>query len=138
MTITLSTAAANAGVNAAVDMVDGGPAAGKLRIYNGAKPASPDTAVTTQTLLCELPLSDPGFAAAVNRVKTLDVTPIPQGTGVAAGTASWFRMLTSDNVAHIDGSAGEAGSGADLILASDQVDVGLVVEVTAATLTWPV
>lgn len=136
MTITLSTAAANAGVNAAVDMVDGGPGAGKLRIYNGAKPASPDTAVTTQTLLCELPLSDPGFAAAVNRVKTLDVTPIPQGTGLAAGTASWFRMLTSDNVAHIDGSAGESGT--DLVLASDQIDVGLVVEVTAATLTWPV
>lgn len=138
MTIRVSTAAANAGINAAVDLVDGGSGAGKIRIYNGAQPASPDTAISTQTLLAELPLSDPGFGAAVNRVKTLDVTPVPQGTGVAAGTATWFRMLDSANVAVLDGSAGEAAATPDLVLASDQVDVGLVVEVTAGTLTFPV
>lgn len=133
MTIKLSTAAANAGANAEVDLLDGGAGPGKIRIYNGTQPAGPDTAVTTQTLLAELVLSDPAFAAAVNRVKTLDVTPIPAGTGLAAGTASWFRAVDSNNLAVLDGSAGTTGT--DLILATAEIVIGVSVEIISGTLT---
>lgn len=135
MTIKLSTASANAGANASVDLVDGGAGPGKFRIYNGTQPAGPDTAITTQTLLAELAMSDPGFAAAVNKVKTLDNTPILSGTGLAAGTASWFRAVDSNNVAVFDGSAGTSGT--DLILNTAEIVVGVTVEITAGTLTSP-
>lgn len=135
MTITLSTAARNAAANAAVDLLDGGSGPGKIRIYSGTKPAGPDTAITSQVLLAELPCSDPAFSAAAVGVKTLDNTPVLSAAGLAAGTATWFRAVDSANVAVLDGSAGT--SAADLILNTTAISVGVTVEITAGTITMP-
>lgn len=135
MTIHISTAARNAAANAAVDLVDGGTGPGKIRIYSGTQPAGPDTAIGAQVLLAEAALSDPGFAAASSGVKVLDNTPIPAGTGLAAGTAAWFRIVDSNNVAVIDGSAGTSGT--DLVLNTAAITVGVAVEITSGSLTMP-
>jgi hypothetical protein len=139
MTIHISTAARNAAANAAVDLVDGGTGPGKIRIYSGTQPAGPDTAVGAQVLLAEATLSDPAFANVVNGVKVLDNTPIPAGTGLAAGTAAWFRIVDSDDVAVIDGSAGISSDSParDLILNTSAITVGVDVEITSGTLTMP-
>ena len=135
MTIHISTAARNAAANAACDLVDGGSGPGLLRIYSGTQPAGPDTAIGAQVLLAETDLSDPAWAAASSGVKVLDVTPIPDGVGLAAGTATWFRMVDSAGVAVIDGSAGTSGT--DLILNTAAITIGVAVEITAGSITMP-
>lgn len=135
MTIHISTAARNAAANAAVDLLDGGSGAAKIRIYSGAQPAGPDTAIGAQVLLAELTCSDPAFGAASAGVKTLDNTPVLSAAGLAAGTAAWFRAVDSANVAVIDGSVGT--SAADLILNTTAISVGVTVEITAGTMTMP-
>lgn len=79
-----------------------------INIYNGTQPASPDTAITSQTLLVSLTCSASGFGTASAGVLTL--AAITSGTGTAgagAGTAAtWFRITTSGSVAHVDGTCG--------------------------------
>lgn len=133
MTIHISTAARNAAANAAVDLVDGGTGPAKIRIYSGTQPAGPDTAIGAQVLLAEAACSDPAFSTSASGVKTLDNTPIPAGTGLAVATATWFRIVDSNNVAVIDGSAGTTGT--DMILNTAAITVGVAVEVLSGTLT---
>jgi hypothetical protein len=133
VTINLSNAARSAAANAAVDLVDAGAAGGKIRIYSGTKPAGPDTAIGAQVLLAELTMdATAAFSAAVNGVKTLDATPVLSTTGLAAGTAAWFRMLDSNNLAVIDGAVGT-----DMTLNTTTISVGVTVEVTAGSMTMP-
>jgi len=132
---TLSNARRNAAAAGHTDALDGGSGPGLIRIYSGSKPAGPDTAITSQVLLAEFTLSDPAFTAGATGVRTLDVTPIPTATGLAAGTAAWYRAVSSDGVAHFDGTVGT--SGAELILNTTTVSVGLSLQITAGTLTQP-
>lgn len=137
MGLTLSNAARSAGADAIADRVDAGAAAGKIRIYTASRPAGPDTAIGAQTLLAEFALADPAFGPAANGVKTLDATPVLTATGLAAGTAAWFRALDSNNVAVMDGSVTATGGGGDLQLNTTTVSVGLALEITAGSMTMP-
>lgn len=131
---TLSNAARDAAVKAVTDRLDNGAAAGKIRVYSGAKPAGPDTAVGAQVLLAEFTLSDPAFTTGATGVRTLAGTP-KTATGLAAGTAAWFRAVDSNGVAELDGTVGTSGS--DLNLNTTTISVGLTVEITSGTLTQP-
>jgi hypothetical protein len=133
MTIKISTAARNAACDAVVDLLDGGASFGKIRIYDGSQPAGPGTAIGAQVLLAEFTLEDPAFGSAATGVATLDATPVLTTTGVAAGTATWFRALDSNNLAVFDGSAGTSGT--DLILNTATVSVGVNLECSAGTIT---
>lgn len=135
MGLTLSNATRTAGADAIVDRVDAGAAAGKLRIYSGARPAGPDTAIGAQVLLAEFTLADPAFAAGAAGVKTLDVTPVLATTGLAAGTATWARLLDSNNVAHIDAAVTATGGGGDIQLNTVTVSIGLAMEIIAGSIT---
>jgi hypothetical protein len=137
MGLTLSNNARSAGADAIVDRVDAGAGPGKLRIYSGTRPASPDTAVGAQVLLAEFTLADPAFSAAAAGVKTLDATPVLSTTGLAAGAGSWCRFLDSNNVAHYDGSVTATGGGGNVELNTTTVSVGLTMEITAGTITMP-
>ncbi len=134
----ISNAAAIAACNAIVDLIDAGSGAGKLRIYDGTQPAGPDVAVSDQTLLAELTLSDPAFGAAAdaNPGGRATADTITGDTSAnATGTASWFRAVDSDGNAVIDGSVGT--SDADLILVTTSIVAGQPVEVTSWTVTMP-
>ena len=80
-------------------------------------------------------LNDPAFGNGSNGVATLDIDPVITTSGLAAGTAAWFRALDSDNVAHVDGTAGTSAT--DLILNTTTVSVGLTLTLTSGTLTQP-
>lgn len=90
-------------------------AAALLLIYAGTQPASPDTAITSQTLLATLTCNATFAPASSAGVLTLNA--ITNGTGTAgagAGTAATFyRLTTSGGVAHVDGTCG-VGSGFDM------------------------
>jgi len=134
MATRIPTAARNAAANAVVLLADAGPAAGTIQIRSGAQPATANDAATG-TLLATLTMSDPAFAAAVAGVSTLDTTPVLTTTGVAAGTAGWFRMLDSNGLTVMDGAVSTAG--AELNLNTTTISVGVTVEITAGTVTMP-
>jgi hypothetical protein len=141
VTVRISTAARNAMADAVAALVDGGSGAGVLRIYTGSQPATPATA-PSGTLLVEITLNDPAFAAAASGTAALDVSPAVSGTGVAAGTAGWGRFLTSTEAAAtglgvVDGSVTATGGGGDITIATTTISIGLAVPITSASLTAP-
>jgi hypothetical protein len=137
VSLTLSTALRNAMADRVTALVDAGAGAGKIRVYSGSRPAGPDTAVGAQTLLAEFALADPSFAGAASGVITLDATPVLTATGLAAGTATWARVLDSTNTAVVDCKVSASGGGGDLVLNTATVSVGLALSITAGTITMP-
>lgn len=105
--------------------------AGLLRIYDGSQPASPDTAVSSQTKLAELTMATPFGAAASGGVLTAGA--ITAANALATGTASWFRLTTSGGTAKVDGTVGTSGT--DCIIDSTSITSGQQVSVTSLTIT---
>ena len=134
MTIRLSTASRNASAKAIGDLVDAGTGAGTLKIYSGAQPATGDTA-ESGTLLATVAFADPAFAAPSNG--TINATDPAAVTGVAAGTAGWFRVEDSAGNNVYDGSVTATGGGGDLTLATTTISIGVTVDITALSITMP-
>jgi hypothetical protein len=106
---------------------------GLLRIYSGTAPANVGTAISTQTLLVELPCSATFAPSASGGVLTLN--SITQTNATATGTASFFRFTTSGGTAHIQGTVGT--SGADLNLINTSIASGQPISITSFTFTAP-
>jgi hypothetical protein len=125
----------NLALNAALDTACN---SGFLEIYDSTgtgQPATPDVAITTQVKLAKLPLNATAFGASASGVKTANA--ITNGTGLANGTATWFRIFKSDDTTAVfDGSAGT--SGADLNLNDVAITTGGTVTVTSMTISMPV
>jgi hypothetical protein len=122
-------------------LVNGGSGAGKLRIYSGSQPATPATS-PSGTLLLEVTLNDPAFGSAASGVATADVDPALSGTGAAAGTAGYFRIVDSTEAAGtglgiIDGSVTATGGGGECQLSTTTISNGLAVSITSLTITAP-
>lgn len=130
MALTFSTAARNADLDARLARLNGG----KIRIYDGARPASPDVAVGAQVLLAELDFSATAFAAAVGGSATANAIA-DDSSANASGTASWFRCVDSGGTAELDGSVGT--SGADLNLNATTIAIGAVVKITSFVVSHP-
>lgn len=136
MATRIPTAVRNAACDAVVDRADigSGTAQGRLRIYTGSQPASANDAVGGATLLAEVQLANPAFTAASTGVATLLGTPL-SATGLAAGTAGWFRVVDRDGGTVVDGSAGTVGT--ELILNTATISVGVTVQINSGTITMP-
>lgn len=138
MAIKISNAAAIAACDAIVDKVDDGSGAGTLVIYDGTRPADPDTAVTSQNVLAELTFSDPAFGAAADDApggKATASSITADSSADATGTATWFRVFDSDDNALWDGDVGTSGS--DLNLSSTSITSGDTVSITSLTFEMP-
>lgn len=136
MATRIPTAVTNAVSNLVAALPDADVGAGSIQIRTGAQPASANNAATG-TLLATVTLADPAFGAAVAGVATLDATPVLSTTGVAAGTAGWFRMLDNSGDTVLDGSVTATGGGGELELNTTTISVGVTVQITAGTLTAP-
>lgn len=130
MTLGVAVAVRNAKMDAMRAAIDAGPGAGLLRIYDSTRPI---TGGTVTTLLAELTFSDPSFAAA--SAGTIIANVIISNNAVASGDATWFRCVDSLGAFVTDGSVGGPGSGADLELNNVTIAAGVLVDVTAASLT---
>lgn len=103
----------------------------KLRIYTGSVPAN-CAAAATGTLLVEMALPSDWMAAASAGVKAKAGTW--SGTGAAAGTAGYFRIVdTAGTTTHAQGTCG-LGSG-DMSLDNTSIAVSQVVTVNSFSLT---
>lgn len=125
----------NAAVNAEADALTALLNNGYIRIYDGAQPATADTAVGAQVLLAELRANATAAGAAVAGVLTFN-SVTSDSSANATGTAAWYRALKSDGTtAVMDGSVGTAS--ADMIINSVAISSGAQVDVTSWTHTVP-
>lgn len=121
----LNTQISNAAVNAEANALATQLNTGYLRIYDGAQPATADTAINTQVLLAELRFNATAFPAAVAGVLTANAITADASAN-ATGTAAWFRALQSDGTAVVlDGTVGTATS--NMIIATTAITLGLTV-----------
>lgn len=102
--------------------------AGLLRVYDGTRPATGGAATTK---LAEFTLGTPFASAAASA--SLSPNLPSATTGLAAGTATWFRIVTSAGTQVIDGSV--STSGADMNLNTTTISVGVAVSVSSFTIT---
>ena len=120
---------ANAGVNAEADALRALLNSGYLRIYDGAQPATADTAISTQVLLAELTFGVVAFGSASAGVITANAITSDSDAN-ATGTAAWFRCLESDGTTPVlDGDVGT--SSANLVLTSTSIVQHATVTVTS-------
>ena len=132
-----STPARNAAAAAIAALCNGG----KLRIYDGAQPATADTALTTQNLLAEFAFANPAFGAAGSGIESVAGALI--ATVLRAGTATWARIVQSDgSTVVMDGTVGVSNANvilnavtlstpAQLTISSLSLEPGIVHEVRA-------
>jgi hypothetical protein len=104
--------------------------AGKLQIYDGTRPATGGTATNK---LAEFTLGSP-FAAAAS-AGVLSPTLPSNVTALLAGTATWYRIVTSAAAFVMDGSVSATGGGGDCQLNSVAISSGATVSITAHTIT---
>lgn len=123
-------AAWDAALNAILARANGG----SVTIYTTPQPATPDVAVTTQTALVTMNLSNPAAGAAAAGTSTLNaVTPAVAGN---SGTAVWFRVFDPSSGAVWDGDVGTAA--ADMIFTTTTFVAGVTYGVTSWTVSMPV
>ena len=135
----LTTSAQNSACDAVLGLVDGGSSAGYILIYaadGDGIPASADTAVTNQTELGRLDMSDPAYAPASAGVAGAN-TISPETSATGTGTAAWARIHDSNGIAVFDVDVGVTASGATIELDSASISVGGTIEVTALDITMP-
>lgn len=130
MAIQTSIASRNAELDALAPLSN----SGYLRIYSGAIPATPETAVVG-VLLAELRFNATAFGAAVAGVITANA--ITQDSSADnTGVAGTYRALKSDGTTVLwDGTVSTAG--ADLNLNSTSINIGVAVSISSLTVTLP-
>ena len=124
----VSNAAAAAEANAFATLLNGG----FIDIYDGAQPATADTAIVAQVKGVRLTFGATAFANSTNGALTANA--ITSGTASATITASWFRCLKSDGTTVVmDGTVGTATS--NLILPTVSINSGVTVACSSFTHT---
>lgn len=144
MTLSLTNAEALTCCDVIVDSADTGAVAPNpvLRIYNGTPPANVDTALSGNTLLAELAMSNPAFGDAADAAPGAIATAgaiSPDTDADVTGTASFFRIMDrqASPVPRIQGAVTATGGGGELELNSIEIQSGAKVEVTSLTVTMP-
>lgn len=103
-----------------------------IKLYTGTRPASPQVAVSTQTLLVTLTGNASGFGSVTSGVLT--AAAITSGVAVGAGTATWFRIFKADATTVVmDGNVGASGS--DLNINNPIIAIGQTVACSAWAIT---
>jgi len=106
---------------------------GLVRIYDGSKPATADTAVSSQTLLAELTMNASAFGAASSGTITAAAITADSSAN-ATGTASWFRVVESDGTTIIcDGTVGTSTS--DMVINTTSIVSGATVSIASYTIS---
>ena len=105
---------------------------GTLVVYSGTRPATSDTAISSQVALCIFVLPDPAGVAenGVFTAGTIQATLV-----LHSGTAVWARAFDSTGAAIADCDVGVPNSGAMIELSAINLVEGAFVSVISFTLT---
>lgn len=143
MTLALADATAIASADAQVALIDAGGAGapGRLRVYDGVRPANANAPVTSQTLLVDFTLAFPSFNPASTTTggatAQADVSGIATVQALASGSASWFRIEDGNGVAIYDGDVTNNAGAGDIKISATAVSVGIDVSVVSLSFTQP-
>ena len=112
-------------------IIDDIGASGLMRWYSGTQPTNPDTALSGNTKLAELPLSatagtKSGGVMTFNAITT-------EASADATGTATWGTFCTSGGTRIVDFTIGT--SGAELNLNSVAITAGSQASCSSAAIT---
>jgi hypothetical protein len=107
---------------------------GSLLIYDALPPVNPQTAFSGN-LLATITIPTPAFSSSING--TITKTGAWSGLVSSSGTATGFRMLSSDGTFKMDGSVGISTSIADMILQSVILTYDGTVSVLSFVITQP-
>ena len=124
-------AARNAMVDSFCAKFDAGTGAGTLLVYNAPLPATPDTGITTQTLLGTLTMHDAAFGAATGGTATANAIT-SDAAADASGTPAFARGKDSSGNTVGDFTWGVSGSGACIIGAAT-ITEGTEIAITSMT-----
>lgn len=131
----ITTANRNLACDIVVDQVDIGNEPGQLRIYGGPKPANADAALSGNTLLAALVMSDPAFGNATNG-QAIAAVIAQDASADASGTATFFRVGSMNSGVFSVVFQGEVGTaGSDLNLNTTAISAGGTVAVSSLTYT---
>lgn len=121
--------------NTALDALTALLASGFIRIYDGARPANPQT-TPAGVLLAELTLGSPAYAGASSGVAALNAVGDDTDANATTATGATFaRLLTSGAEAVLDLEVGVTG--ADVNLNSLMIQIHAKVSITSGSLTLP-
>lgn len=123
-----SLATRNAAVNAVTALCN----SGFIEVYSGTRPATPDTALSGNTLLVTLTFGATAFGAGSSGVATANA--ITSGTVASTGTAAWARVYKTDGTTVV-GDCNVGTSGSDINFPSLSFVTGEVVSCSSLTLT---
>ena len=119
---------------ALINKIDGGGAAGTIRIYSGTQPANP-TVAASGTILSEHPMSFP-CATVTNGVMVFGAITEDQYAN-ATGTATWARFFDSTGAAVLDCSVTVSGGNGDLQMNTVNIVINGPVRFTSLQITMP-
>ena len=129
MTMGYASAIRNAKLDLITTAIDDGitHAAGKLRLYNGARPAT-GAPITTQTVGAELFFSNPAAIGASSGLLTFSAIDDDTSADNSINPVTWGRILDRDDVFVADCSVGLSGT--DVIINTLNIVAGVNVGVT--------
>lgn len=107
-------------------------AGGTLKGYDGTRPASTDTAITTQAHLITFVLADP-FGSVSGAI--INASTIAAAMALATSTITWARAYDSSDVVIGDYDVGELGSNAAVILDDTDLIEGGLASILSFTIT---
>lgn len=119
--------AANAANDAQLALLN----SGTIEIYDGAQPATPLTAITTQVLLAVLTFGATAFAASVAGAALANAITNDSDAN-ATGIPAWARLKKSGGTALMDCTAGTVST--DLILDHATINIHDTVHATSLTI----
>lgn len=131
----LATASASTGVSAVGALCNNG----SLRMYSGTIPTTPETAITSQTLLATFTFSATAFGTPSFSGGLSSATASFTSNSVLpgnAGTVTWARALASNGTTVVaDFTVGTSGT--DIIVANTSLVTTINVTITSFQLQMP-
>lgn len=119
----------NSWLAAIITAINAGSGPGKLKIYDGTRPATGGTATNLLgTVIC----SDPAAGSPSNGSVTFNAFTDDDDAD-ASGTATWGRFTDSDDNFVTDCSVGTSGT--DIILNNAGITAGGIIRISSGTLT---
>lgn len=134
MAVKLLLSVRNDMANAIVAKIDGGGAAGQIKIYSGTQPANPSVAASG-TILSEHPLSYP--CGTVTNGVLVFAAITEDSFANATGTATWARIFDSTGAAIVDCSVTVSGGGGDITMNTTSIVLNGPVRFQSLQMTMP-
>lgn len=132
-TIHVNTTTKNSMLTALGDAINGGSAAGTIKIYAGTMPTLTSDAITSQTLLGTLTFSDPCGTVSAG---SLTMSAITQDSSAdATGTASFARIADSSGTVIMDIDITSTGGGGALQMNTTNIVVGGPISISSFVLS---